>query len=194
MFPNKMPPCYELGSSVHLVPPPKDNMVEAVMPWKGLAQQSVLEYISVGEGRYERFFSTEVRAVEGAIMDEDGTPPIRFLIPRGKNWTSWDAAILLNTGKEVHVIFLQTALRPEYETRGVDMVKNGFLPMFSPNKLLRIQYHYILVLLTEGKAVLPTPKWWKALLDSKKQRKIPLGDLTIRKYVMYISIKELFRA
>ena len=128
--PDMMPPCYELCKSIggHLQSPLK--AVEAVMPWKGLAQQPTLEYASLGKDADGSLYSKkELKAVIDAAMDKE-SPPIRFLIPCGQNWASWDTAVVVCTGegkRAAHVILLQMSINLEQEiySKGLNQVRDA---------------------------------------------------------------------
>lgn len=200
--PNKMPPCYELGKAtgVHPLSPLKEDAAEAAMPWKGLAQQPTLEYLSVGKDTSRSLYSKrELRAVMDAAMDEN-PPPIRFLIPRAQNWASWDAAIVLYAKEEgrraVHVIFLQTTVRPEHEiySKGLNQVRDAVPPEWNHGEGPDVHYHYVLVLLTRDEAMSQIPKWRPVLLSSKDPKKDPSWHQgNLRQYVMFVPMKELFK-
>jgi hypothetical protein len=193
--PNTMPPCYELGKTtgVHRLSPLRKN-AEAAMPWKGLGQQPTLEWISVGKDIDGSLYSKkELRAVIDAVMDRN-SPSIRFLIPCAQNWASWDAALFLRPEKEkreVHIVFLQTTIRPGHEiyAKGLNQVRDA-IP-----KGLSVHYHYVLVLLTYDDESAPRiPKWRHVLLDSNEQKGDTLGPrANLRQYIMYVPMKELLK-
>ena len=84
---DRMPPCYELGNAVGMHPKTyRSKSVEAAMPWKGLGQQPMVNYISLGKDADGNLHSTEdLRAAMDAVVGK-GASQIHCLIPCAENW------------------------------------------------------------------------------------------------------------
>ena len=188
--PNKMPECYELrpkdGPN-----PETDSANAATMPWNDLRQQPTLSWISVGKDTDGSLYSKKElkEAIEAVILKP---PSIRFLIPCGENWASWDAALFIGkhrkNGVNLHVVFLQLTVNPNHDilAKGLNQVRDAILP---EPKGVWIYYHYVLVLLTQHDEIdqlnIPT---WRPVLDNSKDRKIDESwDMkTLMQYIMFV--------
>ena len=195
---DRMPPCYELGNAVCMHPKTyRSKSVEAAMPWKGLCQQPIVNYISLGKGADGNLHSKEdLRAAMEAVMGKDASQ-IHFLIPCAENWATWDAAIFLysETGEKrvVHFILLQTTTQASHSiyARGLDMVRD-VIPEKWKDEGIDVQFHYILVLLTGDGSLMQIPKRKHVLLSSNDEEKDPSWSRkNLRQYVMFVPLKEL---
>ena len=194
--PDTMPPCYKLGKTKGWHP-----LSEAAMPWKGLGQQPTLDGISVGKDTDGSLYSKkELKAAIEAVMDKD-SPPIRLLIPRAENWTTWDAALFLRSEKEerreVHIVFLQTTtpqLKHEIYAKGLNQVREAITKNGKGGEGFSVHYHYVLVQLIQGEPRSQIPEWRHVWLNSKERKEDTSWRRdNLRQYIMYVPMDELFR-
>ena len=191
--PNTMPPCYKL----HLKDGPypySDSSNTAIMPWNGLRQQSTPNWISIGKDTDGSLYSKkELRAAIEAVILKPGDPPtIRFLIPCGENWASWDAALFIGErredGLDVNIVFLQLTVDPNHTilAKGLNQVRDAI-----PQNLngVRVRYHYILVLLTQYDQTdgLKIPLQRPVLKNSRNRERDDTWDMnTLTQYIMFV--------
>ena len=195
---DRMPPCYELGNAVCMHPKTyRSKSVEAAMPWKGLGQRPIVNYISLGKGADGNLHSKEdLRAAMEAVVGK-GASQIHLLIPCAENWATWDAAIFLysETGEKrvVHFILLQTTTQASHSiyARGLDMVRD-VIPEKWKDEGIDVQFHYILVLLTGDGSLIQIPKWRPVLFSSVDERIDRWWSRTrLRQYVMFVPLEVL---
>jgi len=190
--PNTMPQCYKFQQRKDDGPHPEsDSSNPATMPWNGLRQQPTLKWISVGKDTGGSLYSKKElkAAIEAVIL----TPPsIRFLIPCGENWASWDAVLFIGkqrkNGVDVHIVFLQLTVDPNHNilAKGLNQVKDAILPK---PKGAWVHYHYVLVLLTRDDHIdgLKIPAW-RPVLNNSKDRKVDdsWGMDNLMEYIMFV--------
>jgi hypothetical protein len=200
--PNKMPLCYELPQGRD-GPHPESRLANAaVMPWNGLRQQPKLEWISVGKDADGSLYSK--RELQGAITSVIAettrfSPSIRFLIPCAQNWASWDAAVVVGKSwgtifinKTVDVVFLQLTVDPKHNilAKGLNQVRDAIEDAIGiRQKGVYIQYHYVIVLLTDadGTDGLKIPVWRSVLSNSKDREKDDSwGKDRLKEYIMFV--------
>jgi hypothetical protein len=195
--PDTMPPCYELGKTKGLYPLlPLRKSAEAAMPWKGLGQQPMLRFISVGRDLDGRLYSKkELKAEIEAVMDRD-SPPICFLISPAEDWATWDAALFLRfreeEKREVHIVFLQTTIQLDHKihAKGLNRVRDAIPQNGKGGEGFSVYFHYVLVLLIKDE---PTqiPEWRHVLLNSKEQKEDSSWRRdNLRQYIMYVPMKD----
>jgi hypothetical protein len=192
-----MPSCYELGETAgaEALSPVAE---EAAMPWKGLGQQPTLQMISIGKDTSGSLYSKkELKAVMDAVMDK-GSLPIYFVVPRAKNWASWDAALFLRSEKEeekeVHIVLLQLTLDPNHKiyAKGLNQVRDAAGKNEEGGEGPSVHYHYVVVLLVEDEQKQQIPKWRHVLIDSKgRQEDTSWRRDNLRQYIMFVPFKEL---
>jgi len=194
--PNTMPRCHMLRSKNG--PHPESSSANAAnMPWKGLSQEPTPIWISVGNGTNGSLYSEKElkNAIKAVNLNPDDPPAIQFLIPCGQNWASWDAALFIGKhrkgGVDIHIVFLQLTVDPDHAilAKGLDQVKNA-IP--SNLKGVRINYHYVLVLLTHINNIdgLQIPAW-RPVLNNSKERKPDDSWKNLKEYVMFVPVIEL---
>lgn len=196
--PNTMPHCYTL-SQKNGRHPGSGSTDPVTMPWYGLAQQPTLQWISVGTGTDRSLYSKEeLKAAIKAVNIKPNEPEaIRFLIPCGENWASWDAALFIGkhrkNGVDIHIVFLQLTLDPNHKilAKGLNQVRDAI-----PKKKngVWIHYHYVLVWLTYDNDItrLKVPAWRQVLTNSKDGKKDGSWN-NLKEYVMFVSRTDLVK-
>ena len=191
--PDTMPPCYKLFPKDGPHPRSASSNI-AIMPWNGLRQRSTPNWISIGKDTDGSLYSKkELRAAIEAVILKPGDPPtIRFLIPCGENWASWDAALFIGErredGLDVNIVFLQLTVDPNHTilAKGLNQVRDAI-----PQNLngVQVRYHYVLVLLTQHDHTdgLKIPLLRPVLKNSRNRETDDSWDMnTLIQYIMFV--------